>query len=52
MGIRGSSFNLRHSLPRRFSSKKSLWWVSREHVGGACGGTHGFSSKEEGTLSV
>jgi hypothetical protein len=52
IGMRGSSFRRRHSLPRRFSSKNSL----QEHINGRArgtskGDTHGLSSKDDGTFS-
>jgi hypothetical protein len=52
IGMRGSSFRRRHSLPRRLSSKNSLQDSVREMARGALvGDTYGLSSNDDGTFS-
>jgi hypothetical protein len=52
MGMRGSSFILRHSFPRRFSSKNSLRnYISEMAREMSVCRTYGLSSKEDGTFS-
>ena len=52
MGMRGSSFILRHSFPRRFSSKNSLRnYISEMAREMSVCRTYGLSSKEDGTPS-